>query len=111
MTEPRVFVDDFPSVTLDDIRRQLGSRRRFREASAVTVHLNDRDVYVPLVRGPANLGGGEIVFAMCPSCERKVRVLRVIPDSPGLGCVRCLATRYGAKYLSQMHSATPSSPT
>lgn len=92
-------MEDYPRVRVDDLRHALGGRRKLREASAVTLHLPERDVVVELTRGPANLGAnGKIVFMICPSCGRRISVLRVVPS--GLACWSCLR-RVGVKYLSQ----------
>lgn len=95
-------MDDFARVRVDDLRHALGGRRKLKRASAVTLHLPERDVVVQLTRGPANLGeGGQIVFMICPSCGRRISVLRVVPS--GLACWSCLR-RGGTKYLSQLRA-------
>ena len=100
----RIYLDDYEKVTVEDLRRMVGGRPRFRKTDAITVHLADgRDVYVRLVRAPANLGGGDVVYIACPEpeCTRKVRLLRIVPDSPGLLCNNCMRRKYGAAYFSQ----------
>ena len=100
----QVYLEDFEKLTLEDIRRMVGGRRKFHETQAVTVHLPDgRNVYVPFIRTPANLGGGELPWLKCPveGCHYKVRILRLVPDDPGLMCQRCMRRTYGAAYLSQ----------
>lgn len=93
-------MEDYPRVRVDDLRHALGGRRKLKQASAVTLHLPDREVVVQLTRGPANLGvNGEIVFMVCPSCGRRISVLRVVPA--GLACWACLR-RGGVKYGSQL---------
>ena len=98
----RVYYEDFEQLTVEDVRRMLGGRPKLRQTEAVTVHLLDRDVYVPLVRTPANRGGDQ-VWLKCPveGCTFKARILRIVPDPPGLMCSNCMRLAYGAAYLSQ----------
>lgn len=108
----RLYVDDFEKLTMDDVRRMLGGRPTLRKARAVTIHLpSGRDVYVSLVRVPANRGGGQVVYLKCPveGCLFKARVLRIVPDEPGLMCVHCLQRKYQASYLSQERSSLSAS--
>lgn len=95
-------MEDYPRLRVDDLRHALGGRRRLKQASAVTLHLPDRDVLVRLTRGPANLGiNGKIVFMLCPTCGRRASVLRVAPE--GIMCWACLR-RCGTKYRSQLRT-------
>ena len=101
----QVYIDDFPTVDIQDVKRLLGGRRRLREATGVSIHLpGDRDVPVRFTSLPANLGGGRIKYMACPVCERPVRVLRVVPSAPHLMCGRCVRRIYRAMYVSQSRS-------
>lgn len=98
----RGFVDDFPSVTLGDLKSAAGGRRLFRQTTFCEVELPDgRHVHVQLVKRPATLGGYQ-VLARCPTCGKPRRVLRVVPDGVGLACSDDLRSQYSAKYLSQV---------
>ena len=98
----RGYIDDFEKLSIDDVRRLVGGRRKLREAESLTVHLNEMDILVQLVRGPANLGNGLVTYLSAPCCGRRVTTLRIVPGH-GLLCVACVRRFFGAIYLSQVH--------
>jgi hypothetical protein len=96
-------MEDFHKVSVDDLQKSFGSRNAFRIATSVNVQLPGYgNVTLEFARIPANRGGGEIIFAKCPSCRKNVRVLRIVPGDPGLLCWRCVKRFYGAQYMSQL---------
>jgi hypothetical protein len=94
-------VEDHPRIDINDIRKAIGGRRRLKAVDRVTLHLDGGDVDVELVRNRANLGDGFITYMTCPSCSRRISVLRLLPDGRGAVCGACVR-RAGARYSSQM---------
>jgi hypothetical protein len=93
-------MEDYAKVLVADLRRAVGGRRKLKAVSSVTISVGENDFAVSLVRGPANLGiDGRITFMICPSCGRRISVLRVVPE--GLACWSCLR-KAGTKYQSQL---------
>ncbi|HOX42944.1 MAG TPA: hypothetical protein PK668_05080 [Myxococcota bacterium] len=110
MTRPRTYFEDLPALHLEDVRRQVGGRRKLAAASSVTVLLPEgREVQITIARRPGVLGGEELLFA-CPTCGRPCRVLRIVQHGPGLTCTRCLQVACAAKYRSQVLQRTVASP-
>jgi len=102
MTTPRTYFEDLPALHLEDVRRQVGGRRRLAAASSVTVLLPEgREVQITITRRPGVLGGEELMLG-CPTCGRACRVLRVVQHGPGLTCTKCLQVACAAKYRSQV---------
>lgn len=102
-----VAIEDFRPVTLRDLRRGAGGRKRFNESDFCQVRVgNGPAIRVVLVRVPTNLGH-RMVLPRCPTCRQIVHVLRVVPFGKGLGCQRCLRRRLAAKYSSQLKRSRP----
>lgn len=97
-----LLIDSLPAITLDDMRRSLGGRKRLKQldSKAICLELPDgRSVSVRLTLQPAQLGGKQIFF-VCPTCGRRCRTLRITQN--GLACYSDLQKRLGAKFASQL---------
>ncbi len=100
----RRLIDQFEVVVdIEVARRAAGGRRRLRaQTEALTVALdNSTVVHVKLVHCPTSLGGAR-PFLVCPTCRRRVLVLRRVDGAPWLACRHDLRLRYSAKYRSQL---------
>ena len=98
----RAIIDDFGAVSVSDLRRALGGRRRYNRAERCTLTLDDgRAVEIELVPRRTNLGH-TMKLLKCPACGRTVTVLRLLPVEPFLGCRRDLQVRLSARYRSQV---------
>ena len=75
-------------VYLAELRQAAGGREKFKAVRFVDLELPDgHTVRVKIVRRPANLGGTQ-PMAVCPTCGKDARVLRIVPWGPGLACSR-----------------------
>jgi hypothetical protein len=100
----RAIIDDFGAVSVSDLRRAVGGRRRFNLSDRVTVTLDTgRAVEIELVPRRTNLGH-VMKLLQCPACGRAVTMLRLLPVAPFLGCRRDLQVRLAARYRSQVQA-------
>jgi len=99
-----MIIDTLPALRLEDVRKTLGGKRRFRKLAqeGIQFQLPDgRFFHVEITTRPGNLGG-QILYFSCPTCGRPCRTLRI--TAFGLACYRDLQHRLGAKFESQIVS-------
>ena len=98
-------LDDFPRIDVADIRKLVGGRKRLKAADSVVLHLAAVDLSVSLTKCESNLGAGRwYTLLICPSCSRRVAVLRLLPGGTGAACGTCLRRVTRARYSSQICS-------
>jgi len=99
----RTFIDDLPvALTIDDLRRAAGGRRRLASARHFTLMLaGGAELVLELVRRPGRFGG-VVTLMQCPTCGRACSVLRHVSWGQRLACFHCLQVIFGTKYRSQV---------
>jgi len=99
--EPRIYLDHFPAITIQDLRiaKRLSRKRFNADTDSFTVTFDDgRKMTVKLIKKPM-LKGNFRKYMKCPTCGRAVTTLRVSPQ--GLCCNQDLKTIYNARYFSE----------
>lgn len=94
MRDNRPVMEDFGSLDLRQVRRDIG-RQALKAARSLTFSLPDgRKLEVSLARLRGNLGDGFVVYFSCPRCHGRCVSLLLTPDEHGLLCKTCARKEY-----------------
>ncbi len=92
------YVKDLPAVATTDVRKAVGSRRKFNSVDAVTVYVDGVPHVIQLLKRPANISSRPQRYLCCENCYGPARILRIYENK--LFCSSCLEAM-GFRYRSQ----------